>query len=155
MARSLRRRSSLTPAASLVRLGLRENWQQFALLVVVNPFMGAMVGLERMVVPPVGTEQFRIASEVTAFSFIIALGVMKGLTNLVWKVLADRFIRKAVLVAGWLVGLPVPFMLAWGPSWPWIVAANVLLGINRDLAWSMMAHSSWRANAVGFWRDTG
>lgn len=120
-----------------MRLGLRENWQQFALLVLVNVFVGGMVGLERTVVPLLGTEAFGIASEVVVFSFIVAFGVVKGLTNLASGVLADRFTRKAVLVAGWLVGLPVPFMLAWGPSWPWIVAANGLLGINQGLAWSM------------------
>jgi MFS family permease len=124
-------------SAQGVRLGLRENLAQFSLLVFVNAFVGGMVGLERTVVPLVGTEEFRIGSEVVVFSFIIAFGVVKAFLNLASGWLADRFTRKTVLVAGWLVGLPVPFMLAWGPSWTWIVGANVLLGISQGLAWSM------------------
>ena len=123
--------------ARAVRLGLRENLPQFSLLVLVNAFVGGMVGLERTVVPLVGTEEFRIGSEVVIFSFIIAFGLVKAFLNLASGWLADRFTRKRVLVAGWLVGLPVPFMLAWGPSWTWIVGANVLLGISQGLAWSM------------------
>jgi MFS family permease len=130
--------AALHPAAGReVRLGLRENLAQFSLLVLVNAFVGGMVGLERTVVPLVGTEEFRIGSEVVVFSFIIAFGLVKAVLNLVSGVLADRFTRKAVLVAGWTIGLPVPFMLAWGPSWAWIVGANVLLGISQGLAWSM------------------
>jgi MFS family permease len=125
------------PAAGAIRLGLRENLGQFSLLVLINAFVGGMVGLERTVVPLVGTEEFRIGSEVVVFSFIIAFGLIKALLNLASGLLADRFTRKMVLVAGWIVGLPVPFMLAWGPSWAWIVAANVLLGISQGLAWSM------------------
>jgi MFS family permease len=127
-----------TPAgARPVRLGLRENFGQFSLLVLINAFVGGMVGLERTVVPLVGTEEFGIGSEVVVFSFIIAFGLIKALLNLASGALADRFTRKSVLVAGWIVGLPVPFMLAWGPSWAWIIAANVLLGISQGLAWSM------------------
>jgi MFS family permease len=96
-----------------------------------------MVGLERTVVPLIGTDEFGIGSEVVVFSFIIAFGVVKALVNFASGVLADRFTRKAVLIAGWLVGLPVPFMLGYGPSWSWIVAANVLLGMSQGLAWSM------------------
>jgi MFS family permease len=124
-------------SAQGVRLGLRENLAQFSLLVFVNAFVGGMVGLERTVVPLVGTEEFRIGSEVVVFSFIIAFGLVKAFLNLASGWLADRYTRKRVLVAGWLVGLPVPFMLAWGPSWTWIVSANVLLGISQGLAWSM------------------
>lgn len=120
-----------------VRLGLRENWQQFSLLVLVNAFVGGMVGLERTVVPLVGTEEFSIGSEMVIFSFIIAFGVVKAFTNMVSGVLADRFTRKKILILGWLVGLPVPFLLAWGPSWNWIIVANVLLGMSQGLAWSM------------------
>ena len=120
-----------------VRLGLRENLAQFSLLVLVNAFVGGMVGLERTVVPLVGTEEFGIRSDVVVFSFIMAFGVVKAFLNLASGLLADRFTRKAVLVAGWGFALPVPFMLAWGPSWTWIVAANVLLGISQGLAWSM------------------
>jgi len=120
-----------------VALGLRANAGQFWLLVLVNAFVGGMVGLERTVVPLVGTEEFHIASAVVVFSFIIAFGVVKAVANLASGVLADRFTRKSVLVVGWAVGLPVPFMLAWGPSWGWIVMANVLLGVSQGLAWSM------------------
>lgn len=120
-----------------IKLGLRENWRQFTLLVVVNTFVGGLVGLERTVVPLVGTDEFRLDSEVVVFSFIIAFGIVKAFANLASGVLADRFTRKAVLVGGWVVGLPVPFILAFGPSWSWIVGANVLLGVNQGLTWSM------------------
>lgn len=120
-----------------VQLGLKANWKQFTLLVLVNAFVGGMVGLERTVVPLVGTEEFSIGSEVMVFSFIIAFGVVKAFTNLASGVLADRFTRKKILILGWLAGLPVPFLLGWGPSWDWIILANVLLGISQGLAWSM------------------
>lgn len=120
-----------------IKLGLRENWQQFTLLVIVNMMVGGMVGLERTVVPLVGTEEFKIGSDVVVFSFIIAFGVVKAFTNLISGVLADKYTRKKVLIWGWLVGLPVPFMLAFGPTWSWILFANVLLGISQGLAWSM------------------
>ena len=120
-----------------LRLGLRENLAQFSLLVLINAFVGGMVGLERTVVPLIGTEEFGIGSEVVVFSFIITFGVIKACVNLVSGLLADRYTRKTVLVAGWVVGLPVPFMLAYGPSWAWLVGANVLLGISQGLAWSM------------------
>lgn len=120
-----------------ISLGLRENWQQFSLLVLVNMMVGGMVGLERTVVPLVGTEEFHIQSDVVVFSFIIAFGVIKAFTNLISGVLADKYTRKKVLIWGWLVGLPVPFILAFAPSWNWILFANVLLGISQGLAWSM------------------
>ena len=120
-----------------VRLGLRENFAQFSLLVLINAFVGGMVGLERTVVPLIGTEEFGISSEVVIFSFIVTFGLIKACVNLASGLLADRFTRKSVLIAGWVVALPVPFMLAYGPSWAWIVAANVLLGISQGLAWSM------------------
>ena len=129
--------SGLVPSRPEVQLGLRQNLAQFSLLVLVNAFVGGMVGLERTVVPLVGTEEFGITSDVVVFSFIMAFGVVKAFLNLASGLLADRFTRKAVLVAGWVAGLPVPFMLAWGPSWTWIVAANGLLGISQGLAWSM------------------
>ena len=125
------------PSAPAVQLGLRQNLAQFSLLVLVNAFVGGMVGLERTVVPLVGTREFGIESELVVFSFIITFGLVKAGVNLVSGVLADRHTRKTVLVAGWVVGLPVPFMLAYGPSWAWIVGANVLLGISQGLAWSM------------------
>jgi MFS family permease len=120
-----------------VRLGLRENWRQFALLVLVNAFVGGMVGLERTVVPLVGAEEFRIASTTLIMSFIVSFGLVKAVANLVSGHFADIYGRKAMLILGWLVGLPAPFMIAWGPTWEWIVAANVLLGLNQGFAWSM------------------
>lgn len=119
------------------KLGLKENWKQFTLLVLVNVMVGGMVGLERTVVPLIGTEEFKIQSNVVVFSFIIAFGVVKAFTNLISGVLADRYTRKKVLVLGWIIGLPVPFLLAYAPSWNWILFANVLLGVSQGLAWSM------------------
>ncbi|MER5204202.1 MFS transporter [Streptomyces sp. NPDC002825] len=120
-----------------VRLGLRENRLQFTLLVVVNVCVGGLVGLERTTVPLIGTETFGLTSDLAVFSFIIAFGLTKALTNLAAGALTARFRRKQLLVAGWLIGIPVPFALAWAPSWGWIVAANVLLGLNQGLTWSM------------------
>jgi MFS family permease len=124
-------------APAAVRLGLRENWQQFSLLVLVNAFVGGMVGLERTVVPLIGSEEFRIASTTIVVSFIVSFGVVKALANLVSGHFADIYGRKHMLVLGWLIGLPVPFMIGWGPSWGWVVAANALLGVNQGFAWSM------------------
>jgi len=120
-----------------IALGLRENWQQFTLLVLINAFVGGMVGLERTLVPLIGSETFRLASTVAVTSFIISFGVVKAITNLVSGQLADSWGRKKTLVLGWMVGLPVPFLIMWAPAWEWIVAANVLLGINQGLSWSM------------------
>jgi len=120
-----------------IKLGLKENWQQFTLLVLVNMMVGGMVGLERTVVPLVGTEEFNIQSDVVIFSFIIAFGIVKAFTNLISGALADKYTRKKVLIGGWLIGLPVPFLLAFGPSWNWILFANILLGVSQGLAWSM------------------
>src|SRR5215472_3579535 len=128
---------SSTRASSTIRLGLRENWQQFSLLVLINAFVGGMVGLERTVVPLIGAEEFKVASTTIVVSFIVSFGVVKSLANLVSGHFADRYGRKHMLVLGWLIGLPVPFMIAWGPSWGWVVTANALLGINQGLAWSM------------------
>src|SRR5436189_2224527 len=124
-------------ADSRVRLGLRENWRQFVLLILINAFVGGMVGIERTVVPLIGAEEFGITSTTIVVSFIVSFGVIKALANLVSGQLADAWARKHVLVLGWLVGLPVPFMIMWAPSWGWVVAANALLGINQGLAWSM------------------
>src|SRR5262245_4550157 len=96
-----------------------------------------MVGLERTVVPLVATQEFHLTSDTLIFSFIVAFGLVKALANVAAGVLADRFSRKTMLVAGWLIALPVPFMLGWGPSWNWIIAANVLLGASQGFAWSM------------------
>ncbi|MEZ7005506.1 MFS transporter [Streptomyces sp. AD55] len=124
-------------AGPAVRLGLRENRLQFTLLVVVNMAVGGLVGLERTTVPLIGTDVFGLTSNLAVFSFIIAFGATKALTNLAAGALTARFRRRRLLLTGWLIGVPVPFMLAWAPSWGWIVAANVLLGLNQGLAWSM------------------
>ncbi len=140
-----------------VSLGLRANWQQFSLLVLINAFVGGMVGLERTVVPLIGSEEFRIASTTLVVSFIVSFGVIKALANLVSGQLADVWGRKRVLVIGWLFGLPVPFIVMWAPSWEWVVAANALLGINQGFAWSMtvimkvdLVGPKSRGLAVGF-----
>jgi MFS family permease len=120
-----------------VRLGLRENWRQFALLLVINAFVGGMVGIERTVVPLIGSEEFRIQSTTLIVSFIVSFGVVKAFANLISGQLADTWGRKRVLVIGWLIGLPVPFMIVAAPTWDWVVAANVLLGLSQGFAWSM------------------
>jgi MFS family permease len=126
-----------TTAAREVRLGLAANWPQFTLLVVVNAFVGGMVGLERTTTSLTGTRVFHLTGYLAVFSFIVAFGVTKALTNLAAGPLTARYTRKRLLIAGWAAGLPVPFVLAWAPAWGWIVAANVLLGVNQGLAWSM------------------
>src|SRR5579863_5153682 len=120
----------------VVQLGLRANWQQFTLLVIVNAFVGGMVGLERSVVPLLGQRVFGLASTTAVLSFIVSFGIVKALANLFAGRLGDRIGRKGVLVAGWLVGLPVPLLIIFAPSWGWVVFANVLLGINQGLCWS-------------------
>jgi MFS family permease len=120
-----------------VRLGLRENAGQFSLLVAINAFVGLMVGLERSTLPLIGRQNFHIASSAALLSFIVAFGVTKALTNLAAGALAQRVGRRRLLIAGWTAALPVPLLVALAPSWGWVVAANVLLGINQGLAWSM------------------
>jgi MFS family permease len=115
---------------------LRENLPQFSLLVLVNAFVGAMVGLERTVLPLIAEQDFGLASKTAILSFLATFGIVKALSNLLAGRLSDRLGRKKILVVGWLVGLPVPFMLIWAPTWDWIVLANVLLGINQGLCWS-------------------
>jgi MFS family permease len=120
-----------------VQLGLRANGHQFALLVGINALVGGMVGLERSVLPLVGKEDFGLTSTATILAFVVAFGAAKALTNLGAGDLAERFGRKRILVTGWLVALPVPVLIGLAPSWWFIVAANLLLGINQGLAWSM------------------
>jgi MFS family permease len=120
-----------------IRLGLRANWRQFALLMLINAFVGGMVGIERTVVPLIGSQEFGIASTTLVVSFIVSFGVVKAFANLISGQLADRWGRKRVLVLGWLAGLPVPFMIMAAPTWEWIIAANALLGVSQGLAWSM------------------
>jgi MFS family permease len=124
-----------TPPAG-VRLGLRTNWQQFALLVIVNAFVGGMVGLERAVVPLLAERDFGLASRTAILSFIVSFGIVKALANLFAGRMSDRVGRKRILVAGWLVGLPAPVIVMLAPDWSWVVFANVLLGINQGLCWS-------------------
>jgi MFS family permease len=119
-----------------VRLGLRENLPQFALLVVVNAFVGAMVGLERTILPPIAEQEFHLSAHAAMLSFIVVFGVAKALTNYVAGRLSERVGRKPVLVAGWLLSVPVPFLLMWAPNWAWVLWANVLLGIGQGLTWS-------------------
>lgn len=123
--------------ARQVQLGLRQNLPQFSLLLAVNAFVGAMVGLERSALPLVGRDEFDLTSSVAVLSFIVAFGLVKALTNLFAGALAQRVGRRRLLIAGWAVALPVPLLIAAAPSWAWIVAANVLLGVNQGLAWSM------------------
>lgn len=121
---------------SSVRLGLRENVAQFSLLVVINAFVGAMVGMERTILPPIAEQEFHLAAKTAVLSFIVVFGVTKALTNDLAGRLSDRFGRKHVLVGGWLVAAPVPFLLMWAPTWSWVLFANALLGVSQGLTWS-------------------
>ena len=121
---------------SAVGLGLRTNWEQFTLLVIVNGFVGAMVGLERTVLPLIAEADFGLVAKSVTLSFLISFGLVKALANLFAGRLSDRLGRKRILIAGWLAGLPVPLLIIFAPSWGWIVFANALLGINQGLCWS-------------------
>ena len=120
-----------------IRLGLRENAAQFTLLVAVNAFVGAMVGMERSILPPIAEAEFQITGHTAMLSFIAVFGVAKALSNYVAGRLADVIGRRALLLAGWAIAVPVPFLLMWAPSWTWVLAANALLGVSQGLAWSM------------------
>ena len=119
-----------------VRLGLGENLAQFSLLVVVNAFVGAMVGMERSILPAIAEQDFQLAARTAVLSFIVVFGVTKALTNYLAGRLSDQFGRKHVLVGGWLVAAPVPFLLMWAPGWNWVLFANLLLGVSQGLTWS-------------------
>lgn len=120
-----------------VRLGLRANLAQFSLLVLINAFVGGMAGLERSILPAIAEQEFGIAARAAILSFIVAFGITKAAANYLAGQLADHFGRKQILVAGWLIALPTPFLLMHAPSWGWIVFANVLLGISQGLTWSI------------------
>jgi MFS family permease len=129
----------VSPAGSRgdeVRLGLRQNLSQFTLLVIVNAFVGAMVGMERSILPAIAEQEFQLAARTAILSFILVFGVAKALTNYGAGRLSDRVGRKRILVLGWLVAAPVPFLLMWAPSWNWVLFANLLLGISQGLTWS-------------------
>ncbi len=121
---------------STPRLGLRENLGQFSLLVLVNAFVGAMVGMERSILPALAEQTFHLAARSAVLSFIVVFGVTKALTNYLAGRWSDRFGRKRILVAGWLVAAPVPFLLMWAPTWAWVLVANALLGVSQGLTWS-------------------
>ncbi|ORT57073.1 MFS transporter [Streptomyces sp. CB03238] len=140
-----------------VRLGLRANLAQFSLLVVINALVGGMLGQERTVLPLLADDVFHLSAYTAAMTYILAFGATKAVTNFFAGTWSDRYGRKPVLIAGWLIALPVPAMLAWGPSWGWIVAANVLLGVNQGLTWSTtvimkidLAGPERRGLAMGF-----
>lgn len=117
-------------------LGLKENWQQFSLLVIVNAFVGAMIGLERSILPELAEKEFNLAAKSAILSFIMVFGFTKAFLNYFAGRLSDTFGRKKVLIAGWLIAIPVPFLLMWAPSWTWILIANVFLGASQGLTWS-------------------
>jgi MFS family permease len=140
-----------------VRLGLRENLGQFSLLVVVNAFVGAMVGMERSILPAIAEQDFQLVAKTAVLSFIVVFGVTKAITNYLAGRLSDRFGRKHVLVGGWLLAAPVPFLLMWAPSWTWVLVANALLGVSQGLTWSTtvimkidLAGPQKRGLAMGF-----
>lgn len=118
-------------------LGLKENWKQFVLLVIINAFVGGMIGMERTILPRIADAEFHIAAKTAILSFIVVFGISKALTNFFTGTLANKFGRKNLLVIGWAFGIPVPFILMFAPDWNWIVAANILLGINQGLTWSI------------------
>ncbi|MBK6947048.1 MAG: MFS transporter [Haliscomenobacter sp.] len=119
-----------------VQLGLRENWKQFTLLVLINAFVGGMVGLERTILPELAEQEFEMAAKTAILSFIMVFGVVKAITNYYTGALANRIGRKNLLTLGWLIALPIPFLLIYAPSWGWVILANALLGVNQGLTWS-------------------
>ena len=145
-----------------LRLGLRANLAQFSLLVAVNALVGGMLGQERTVVPLLARDAFHLSASIAALTYILAFGATKAITNFLAGTLSERYGRKPVLVAGWLIAVPVPVLLIWGPSWGWIVFANVLLGVNQGLTWSTtvimkidLAGPARRGLAMGFNEASG
>ena len=140
-----------------VTLGLADNWRQFALLVTVNLFVGGMIGMERSILPGLAEAEFGITSKTAIVSFIATFGLAKAVTNLLAGNLSQKVTRRRILISGWLFAIPVPLMLIWAPSWGWVIGANVLLGINQGLTWSMTVNMKmdlvgprWRGVALGF-----
>ncbi len=119
-----------------IKLGLQENWKQFTLLVIVNMFVGGMVGMERSIFPQFAELEFGMASKTAILSFITAFGIAKAAANYYTGKLSNKYGRRQLLLMGWLIALPIPFMLIYAPSWSWVIAANVLLGVNQGLTWS-------------------
>ena len=119
-----------------IQLGLKENIFQFSLLVVVNAFVGAMVGLERSILPQLAELEFHLVAKTAILSFIVVFGISKAVTNYLAGIFSDRFNRKIILISGWLVAIPVPFLLIQAPTWGWILFANALLGVSQGLTWS-------------------
>lgn len=119
-----------------VQLGLKENWKQFFLLVIINAFVGGMVGLERTILPEIAEVEFNMAAKTAVLSFIIVFGIVKAITNYYTGALANKLGRKNLLTLGWLIALPIPVILIYAPNWSWVIFANVLLGINQGLTWS-------------------
>ncbi len=127
---------SAVPTAAPLQLGVKENLAQFSLLVGVNALVGGMIGQERTVLPLLAKNEFGLTAFTASLTFIVAFGAVKAITNFFAGTLSDRHGRKPVLIAGWLIGLPIPLLIIWAPTWGWIVFANVLLGINQGLTWS-------------------
>lgn len=133
-----RRRCKVSALVSTLvpKLGLKENWYQFTLLVFVNAFVGAMVGLERTILPQIAEKEFGMVVKTAILSFIVVFGFTKAFTNYFAGRWADQLGRKKILVLGWLIAIPVPFLLMWAPSWTWVLVANVFLGVSQGLTWS-------------------
>src|SRR3972149_4533953 len=141
-----------SPSIRVPQLGLGANWRQFALLVAVNAFVGGMVGLERTTLPLLAEADFGITSTTAAVSFIASFGLAKAVTNLFAGHLSSRFSRRSLLIAGWLLGLPVPLILIWAQSWTLVIGANLLLGVNQGLAWAVLPGHRLRGLWPGFER---
>ncbi len=139
------------------KLGLKENWYQFTLLVIINAFVGAMIGLERTILPQIAEKEFGMVVKTAVLSFIVVFGFTKAFTNYFAGRWADQLGRKKILVLGWFIAIPVPFLLMWAPSWPWVLVANAFLGVSQGLTWSTtvimkidLVGSERRGLAMGF-----
>ena len=158
----LRRFPPFAASTQPVSLGLAGNWRQLALLVAANMFVGGMVGMERTILPGLAEEEFGVTSKTAVVSFIATFGLAKASSNLLVGSLSQRFTRRRILIAGWLIGIPVPLILVWAPAWGWVIGANLLLGVNQGLVWSMtvnmkmdLAGPRWRGVVLGFNESAG